>query len=151
MVGESARWWWVVAGRMLTHPCRLDISDDGQGGVVRAFLLHCSSTSKCRTCCCKWLLWRRLCASSLQLGVQIVDPLQQFLQILNCITQYGRPVHLCSPIPSPPIASQAAGYICIRLRVSHEREKEISFRKTLNLIRQMEGTESFDGEREREN
>jgi hypothetical protein len=55
MVGEGARWW-VVAGRMLTHPCRLDISDDGQGGVVRAFLLHCSSTSKCRTCCCKWLL-----------------------------------------------------------------------------------------------
>lgn len=56
MVGEGARWWWVVAGRMLTHPCRLDISDDRQGGVVRTFLLHCSSTSKCRTCCCKWLL-----------------------------------------------------------------------------------------------
>ncbi len=86
--------------------------------------------------------------------MQIVDPLQQFLQILNCITQYGRPVHLCSPIPSPPIASQAAGYICTRLRVSHEREKEISFRKTLNLIRQMEGTliplMERDRERERE-
>ncbi len=73
--------------------------------------------------------------------MQIVDPLQQFLQILDCITQYGRPVHLWRPIPSPPIASQAAGYICTRLRVSRERERKRSnFRKTLNLIRQMEGT-----------